>query len=315
MTTRGEHEGDVLDEVGLVGEVLDDAEQRVAAGDVEQELLQGDEPGADDQPDDQHQRRMAAVAGTERVAHAHDVPLAGGVAPRQPVVLGDDRQLVGGPLGEAERGGVGERPAGAVGGAADAPSNPRGSIHARTHSQCSARTSPCCGRPLGPRADPLQQPHGRRARMAMADGARRRARDGERVDDGVRLAAAHRPPPQRTRRARSVTTGGPRASTSQRRLVRPLAAGVGDDGPGEPPPPPARQAQAGDLDAGAGDAGQRAGGELVDVVEDLLLVAREGVALAAAPVGEQDDLVLGVLDAQPAAGDEVEQRGDGRRRA
>ena len=53
----------------------------------------------------------------------------------------------------------------------------------------------------------------------------------------------------------------------------------------------------------------------MDVVEDLLLVAGERVALAAAAIGEHDDLVLGVLDAQPAPGDEVEERGDGGRRA
>ena len=51
------------------------------------------------------------------------------------------------------------------------------------------------------------------------------------------------------------------------------------------------------------------------MVEDLLLVAGEMVALPAPPVGEQDHLVLGVLDAQPAAGDEVEQGGDGGLRA
>ena len=196
---------------------------------------------------------------------------------------------------------------------ADAPSNPRGSIHARTHSQCSARTSPCVRRSLGPRADPLQQPRRPTSEDGDARRPRRRPRR-QRVDDGVGLAGAHRPPPQQPAERRIVTIGGPTARTSQRRLRQRWRRASATTDLREPPPPAARQAQAGDLDAGAGDAGQRPGRQLVDVVEDLLLVAREGVALAAAPVGEQDDLVLGVLDAQPASGDEVEQRGHGRRR-
>ena len=49
------------------------------------------------------------------------------------------------------------------------------------------------------------------------------------------------------------------------------------------------------------------------MVQHLLLVARELIALPTAPVGEEDDLVLGVLDAQPTAGDEIEEGGDGGR--
>ncbi len=156
----GEHEGDVLDEVDLVGEVVEDADQPVTAGDAEQQPLQGDEGAADDDAEDEHQRRMSSVAGTERVADPHDVPLAGGVAPRQAVVLGHDRQLVGRPIGEAEGGGVGERTAGAVGGHRGGPFEPP-RVHPRPHAQpVLGAHEPVGGRTLGMGADPLQHPQG-----------------------------------------------------------------------------------------------------------------------------------------------------------
>ena len=253
MTIAARTERGVLDEVGLVGEVVDDAEQGVAAGDLEQEPLEGHEAGADDEADGQHQRRVAAVAGPERVADAHDVPLAGRVAPRQPVVLGHDRQLVGGPFGEPEGGGVGERPAGAVGGARPtAPSKPRGSIHARTPSQC-------CGPHEAVRASGA----GPWTRMRLTDArrderrwrCRRRtatARDGQRVGDGDSAS------PLRTDRHHSSPLSTQRDGRRTERRARPSGAcdspgrrASAHDGPGEPAPPASGQPQPGDLDAGA----------------------------------------------------------------
>ena len=211
------------------GKSSSDAEQRVAAGDVEQEAAAGAiRPAPTTRPTSEHQRRVAAVAGTERVAHAHDVPLAGGVAPRQAVVLGDDRQLVGGPLGEAERGGVGERPAGAVGGARRrALEAPR--LHPRPHAQpVLGPHEPVRGRALGVASGSASARAGRRR------GWRRRRRrrwpaTASESTTAIVLAAAHRPPPQQPARARSVTTGGPTASSVPPPLREALAAGVGDD--------------------------------------------------------------------------------------
>ena len=146
--------------------------------------------------------------------------------------------------------------------------------------------------------------------MASPTASAERSR-GERVDDGDVLAAAHRPPPQQAaehdrdhrrpdRRARSTAASraaGARASAATDRVKRRhhrrdrRSPAISTPAPDTP--------------------GQRAGGHPVDVVEHLLLVALEGVTFATTAVGEDDDLVLGGLDAQPAPGDEVEQRGDG----
>ncbi len=261
--------------------------------------------------DHEHQRRMAPVPGPERVAHAHDVPLTGCVAPRQPVVLGHDRQLVGRALGEAQRGGVPERPARAVGGARRRPLE-AARLHPCPHAQpVLGAHEPVRRRPLGARASTLQHAH-----TDDDDGHPDDRGDSprrQRVDDRVGITGADRPPPEVTAEhdGHDRRADGEEAPAA---LGQALAASVGDDRPREASPPAPGEPQAGDLDARAGDAGQRPGRELVDVVEDLLLVALEGVALAPAPVGQHDDLVLGVLDPQPPARDEVEQRRHGRRR-
>ena len=178
-----------------------------------------DEPGADDQADDEHQRRVAAVAGPERVAHPHDVPLAGGVAPRQPVVLGDDRQLVGGALGEPERGGVGRVPGWCCW--RRRPTRPRSpaapSTPARTASARPARGRACVGRWAR-----------ERIRLSSAAGDERRwpcATATAKARDGSESATASASPLRTERHHRnplstSVTIGGPTASDAQRRLLR-----------------------------------------------------------------------------------------------
>ena len=216
---RGEDERDVLDEVGLIGEVVDDAEQRRRRGrSSSRNRCRAMSPAPTTRPMSEHQRRVAAVAGTERVAHAHDVPLAGGVAPGQAVVLGHDRQLVGGPLGETEGGGVGEGPAGAVGGARRRALEPP-RLHPRPHAQpVLGPHQPALRRALGARADALEQPPGDERGWRWRR-RRRCARDGSESATASSLAAAHRRATTAGRRARSVTIGGPTARTSQRRLI------------------------------------------------------------------------------------------------
>ena len=278
---------------------------------LQQELLQGDEPGADRQADGQHDGRMAPVARTERVPDAHDVPLARGVAPGQTVILGHDRQLVGGPLGETEGGGVGEGPARAVRRAGRGAFEPP-RLHPRPHAHPVLGThQPALRRALGPRAHALEEPSGHEDDGDGDSDGQRPRRQG--VGDRLALAAAHRAPPQQSRKHQRDECGREGEHTPAA-LDEALPLGVAHDRGGEPPPPPPRQAQPGDLDTRAGDAGEGPGGELVDVVEHLLLVAGQVVTLPTAAIGEHDDLVLGVLDAQPAAGDQVEERGDGGRR-
>jgi hypothetical protein len=89
------------------------------------------------------------------------------------------------------------------------------------------------------------------------------------------------------------------------------APGIGGDGGAEPAQPAAVQPQPGDLDAGARHTIGSASRQAVDVVEDLLLVRHQHVALHTMSVGEHDHLVIDGGDAQPAAGGEVEQRRHG----
>ena len=254
---------------------------------------------------------MPAVSGPERVPHAHHVPFTRGVAPRQPIVLWHDRQLVGGPLSQAEGGGIGERPARAVGGRRRGPLETPW-FHPRPHREpVGSPFEAELGRSLGARPDPLHQPTD-----DEQDG------DEDSQGDATRLQGVHdgrlrtrpdgSPPHERRQRARDDRRSeGEHVPAALREA---LAAGVSDDGLREPPPPLAGETQPGDLDAGPGDAGQQAGSLPMDVVEDLLLVRREHVAGTAAPVGEQHYLLVGLLDAQPAACDEVEQGRIGCRR-
>jgi hypothetical protein len=171
----GEDEGGVLDQVHLVREVVEHADQAVAAGDTEEQPLEGDQAPSREDPEQQHQRRVPAVPGTERVPDAHHVPLAGGVAPRQSVVLRHDRQLVGGPVGEPQRGGVRQRPARAVGGHGGGALEPAW-FHPRPHAQPVLRTHQAVGgRPLGLRASPSHE-----SERDGDDGDADRDRDGPR---------------------------------------------------------------------------------------------------------------------------------------